>query len=80
MHARLPEDPSLLAEFVGLLVECPMHGGNPGHCQLNHVRTLPMCDRYEWAKGLTIQEAVHIRRQCRSCMCSQKRAWGMASE
>lgn len=72
---RLSDDPVALADFFGLLMECPLHGGNPADCQLNHVRVLPLHDRYEWAKGLGVDEANHIRHKCAQCMAAQKEKW-----
>lgn len=72
---QLSQDPEALAEFFGLLVECPLHGGNPKDCQLRHIRTLHLQDRYEWAKGLQVDEAMKLRVQCGECMARQQQAW-----
>lgn len=74
---RLSQDPASLAEFFGLLVECPLLGGNPKDCQLHHVRTLQLQHRYEWAKGLEATEAWHIRAKCSQCMSGLLQAGGV---
>ncbi len=68
MPPRLNQDPESLAEFFGLLVECPLHGGNPTHCELRHLRGLHLQDRFEWSKALLVEEAAAIRARCARCM------------
>ncbi len=77
---RLSQDTAALAEFFGLLVECPRLGGNPRDCQLHHVRTLPLQQRYEWAKGLDAAEVWHIRGRCSQCVRSCHTSWGVDPE
>ena len=77
MPARLAQDSTTLAEFMGLLVGCPLHGGNPKECQLHHVRSLALHQRYEWAKGVHLDEAMLIRQRCRACLAHQKARWGI---
>lgn len=68
MSPRLTQNPDALAEFFGLLVECPLHGGNPRECLFCQVRALHLHDRYEWAKGLNADEAAVLRSRCAQCM------------
>jgi len=72
---RLGDAPIALAEFFGLLMECPLHGGNPATCHLHHVRELPVHDRFEWAKGVAMDEARRIRTDCNACVGRQLEAW-----
>ncbi len=64
----LPEHPIAHASIVGLLVECPLHHGNPEHCQLHALRKLSMMDRFSWSLKVTADEAFRIMNCCSGCL------------
>ncbi len=51
----IPEE-ELTTLLIGLLVTCPVDGGNPEDCCLNDLRKRPMRERYGWVKALTLEE------------------------
>lgn len=63
-------DPIRETYLVGLLMECPVQGGNPSSCPLFEKRKLPMVERYEWSKTLSHEEATDLFRICARCSAS----------
>lgn len=73
---RLGHELAAFADIFGLLMECPLHRGNPQGCELHGVRELPLHDRYAWAKHVGPQEVCRICAGCPDCTGWQRATWG----
>lgn len=65
--ARVLVDEVSAARLVGLLMECPVSGGNPADCPLHEIRLLPLADKFKWARSRTREEADAIFTRHANC-------------
>ena len=70
MVRQTQQSPEALAELFGLLVECPLHGGNPDHCLFRSLRSMDLAERYRWTKEIGVDEAAVMRSRCAECMAA----------
>ena len=65
---RPPDYLHSLTRVMGLAIACPYSQDNPQRCQLCEVRSLPMAERIEWARGLSAAELKRVSTGHEACL------------
>jgi hypothetical protein len=58
-------------QLAGLLVACPLQGGNPSDCQLHKIRLLSAQRRFAWARQLSPAELDSVIVAHQQCSCAK---------
>ena len=72
-EGRAPGRLQVMTRVVGLSIACPFSQDNPQRCQLCEVRTLPMAERIDWVRGLSVEELHGISIGHESCLKALER-------
>jgi hypothetical protein len=73
MAAHKNEDLQELKESIlGLVLACPFDGTKPPDCQLCEIRKRSLRARFEWANGLTLEEAENVWATHEKCLMAKK--------
>lgn len=61
------------ARALGLLMDCPITRDNPAVCPFEELRRLPIAERLQWYRALTVSERHNLVEICSVCPDAERR-------